>query len=137
MRVGDPDIKNRFTYLRSSDAVCRDVFCFDQKATQIHLSDFETFLQKNYPKVDIISKEKSKGDFKMFVLNDIHLQSKYKEGTVSDCGQVAGCCEERWGKPSSGNGAGYWGTKKGNCDIPTRMFVKTLEHVKGIIIFGG
>ena len=67
----------------------------------------------------------------MLVINDIHLQQKYKEGTVIECGQVAGCCEERWGKPEPGKGAGYWGARNGVCDIPTRLFQKTLKYTKG------
>jgi hypothetical protein len=131
MKVGDPAIKNKFAYLRQSDSFCRDVFCYDNKTTEIKVKDFKQFLQKHYPKIDPPKRKNDDKDFKMLVLNDIHLQRKYKEGTVSDCGQVVGCCEERWGKATDGNGAGYWGTKKGSCDIPTRLFTQTIDYVKG------
>ena len=129
-RVGNPVVDNTFASFKNTDALCRNVFCFDDEHTEIKLEDFKQFIIKRYPRTQKAPKSVSGQDFKMLVLNDIHLQRLYKEGSVVDCGEVEGCCEERWGMAEKGKGAGYWGTRLSSCDIPTRTFLKTLEHIK-------
>lgn len=133
--IGNSAINNSYNFLKDSDYICSSLFCYDDTITKLKLEDFQKYLDKHFPKTEIIKKRKSDKDIKMIVVNDIHLQKDYKEQTVIDCGQIAGCCEARWGKPKKGEpSAGYWGTKNMTCDIPTRTFTKTLEFIKGRMI---
>ena len=129
-KIGDVAINNTYESLKSSDILCRDWFCYDNQTTEIKLKDFKDFIKRNYP-VKLSNTRNNNEDFTLLVVNDIHLQQTYKEGTEINCGQPAGCCEERWGEAKDGKGAGYWGTRNSICDIPTRTFVKTLESIKG------
>jgi hypothetical protein len=134
--VGNVAIDNSVEWMKKTDAVCGDLFCYDNETTQIKVEHFKQYISTHFKRnKDTIPKTTDTKDFTMLVLNDIHLQMKYKEGTEVQCGQVAGCCEERWGPAKDGKGAGYWGNKDGTCDIPTRTFLKTLEFIKGDFIF--
>lgn len=130
--IGELAIGNTIQWIRQTDAICGDLVCYNSSSTEVKVEDYRAFLSKHYPKGDTSPQFAADSeDFSMIVVNDIHLQMGYKEGTVVHCGQVAGCCEERWGEDKSGNGAGYWGSKDGTCDIPQRTFLKTLEFIKG------
>ena len=130
MMIGDPAFNNSLEYLKISDALCRENFCFDGKTIQVKVSDFENYLNAKFPKIASNPTASDEQPFKVLVLNDLHLQKNYKEGTLVECGLPAGCCQSKWGKPSKGTGAGYWGTRQSNCDIPERTFLSTLEHIK-------
>jgi hypothetical protein len=134
MMIGDPAVSNSLNYIKISDSICGGIFCYNDKTIQLETSDFEKYLEVKYPETKNKNLPEIGKDFEILVLNDAHLQKEYKEGTLVDCGKPAGCCQDKWGKVSE-NGAGYWGTKNSNCDIPDRTFLKTLEFIKSKILF--
>jgi hypothetical protein len=130
MMIGDPAMSNSLDYLKISDSICGHLFCYNDQTIQLEVSEFEEYLTHNFPEIPQNTSNGTKEDFNILVLNDLHLQKHYKEGTLVNCGKPAGCCQEKYGKVSDGSGAGYWGTKHGNCDIPHRTFLKTLDFIK-------
>jgi hypothetical protein len=129
--LGEPAIDYSLEYIQKSDALCGDMFCYDSLTLKLKTSDFAKYLEANFPQKQNITSWENEDTFHVAVINDVHLQSDYQEGSVINCGQPAGCCTEKWGKDTESPGAGFWGTRESSCDIPKRTFTKTLQYMKG------
>ena len=131
MLLGNPLLDNSEKYLKETDYLCSTYFCEEADTVQLKLYDFKNYLQTKLPRK---SKERTswadESTFKIAVINDVHLQRDYKEGTLVDCGKPAGCCSEKVGAGKKGKGAGFWGTRESTCDIPNRTFEQTLKFIR-------
>ena len=130
--LGNPMVFNSLQFLKDSDSICSTLFCLDDDLVKLKIEDLQNYLDKTFPKKQIFSDRTSEEDIEIIVVNDLHLQKDYKENTLVECGQVAGCCTPEWGNPGKNQTpAGYWGTRVSNCDIPIRTFDRTLSYIKG------
>lgn len=75
-------------------------------------------------------------------ISDVHLDWKYKAGTVANCSEIM-CCREDVGYPKKDGdiAAGEWGMPS-RCDTPPKTYQTALDYIVGeikpdMIIFGG
>ena len=62
-------------------------------------------------------------------VSDIHIDFFYMEGTPTYCDEPL-CCRGGVKARNDSKPAGYWGSNKGDCDLPYHTFNLFLEQVK-------
>ncbi|XP_067935933.1 sphingomyelin phosphodiesterase-like [Watersipora subatra] len=85
----------------------------------------------NIPKPSPSNHTPAKGAPKLRILQlaDIHLDSLYTPGSSTNCGLPL-CCQSTSGRPSNTTeGAGYWGSLHGPCDVPERTIDNLFAHL--------
>ena len=62
-------------------------------------------------------------------ISDVHLDFKYKAGTLANCGEII-CCRAAAGWPthSGDKAAGVWGSPF-DCDVPPQTYQLFLDYI--------
>ena len=118
-------------YILETNYICSHIFDYCDVKTVPY--DFEKFRRDFFHKYPVLEKKaENKGPaFSMLVLNDIHIQNDYAYKANTDCGEPGGCCSNYHKPPRrKEHEAGYWGTLNKMCDIPARLFDKTVQYIK-------
>lgn len=67
--------------------------------------------------------------YKILQVNDIHIDLDYLPGAVANCKDGIVCCRaNKTAKEEPVVTAGYWGTPRGNCDLPRHTFEQFLNN---------
>ncbi|KAI1290275.1 Sphingomyelin phosphodiesterase [Halotydeus destructor] len=70
---------------------------------------------------------------KFLHLTDIHVDLDYQVGANVQCKEQVLCCRTGESVGSDGELAGYWGELRGNCDIPNRVAIESLEKIRTVL----
>lgn len=146
--IGVSSMRNTMKFIEKTNYLCSGFLC-DRNYREITPESFKRDLERLFPrsggKTGFPGNQKSvldsflskkKGALKILTLNDIHIQHNYKVGGRVDCGDSGGCCSDVSDHNlAPENQAGFWGTRRGNCDIPAKTFEETIKFIKENVDF--